>query len=52
MGKQSLKVDKTKFDNLLRKIAGSGPVKKSEVKIEKRKPAKIISAPKPTSQNE
>jgi len=34
MGKQ-LKVDKTAFDNVLRKLANSQPVKKSEVKIEK-----------------
>jgi len=42
MGK-SLKVDKTAFDNVLRKLANSQPVKKSEVKIEKTKPGKIIN---------
>jgi len=33
-------------DRMLRKLAHSGPVKKSEVKTEKRKPAKIISPQK------
>jgi len=41
--KKSLKVDKSAFDNVLRKLAHSEPVKKSEVKTEKTKPAKIIS---------
>ena len=43
---KSLKVDKEAFDNVLRKLAHSGPVKKSEVKTEKTKPARII---KPSS---
>jgi len=38
-----LKVDKAKFDDVLRKLAHSGPVKKSDVKTERTKPAKIIS---------
>ncbi len=37
-----LKVDKAAFDAVLRKLAHSAPVKKSEVKTEKTKPAKII----------
>jgi len=41
-----LKVDKAAFDDVLRKLAHSGPVKKSEVKTEKTKPAKIISPQK------
>ena len=43
---KSLKVSKQKFDDVLRKLASSGPLKKSEVKTEKRKPAKIISPQK------
>jgi len=41
-----LKVDKAAFDDVLRKLANSGPVKKSDVKTEKTKPAKIISPQK------
>ena len=41
-----LKVDKQAFDNVLRRIAQTPPVKKSEVKTAKTKPAKIISAQK------
>jgi len=41
-----LKVDKTAFDDVLRKLAHSGPVKKSEAKTEKTKPGKIISPQK------
>ena len=41
-----LKVDKEKFDDVLRKLAHSGPLKKSAVKTDKTKPAKIISPQK------
>jgi len=41
-----LKVNKAAFDDVLRKLAHSAPVKKSEVKTDKTKPAKIISPQK------
>ncbi len=39
---KELKVDKDRFDDVLRRIANSAPVKKSEVKTEKKKPEKLI----------
>jgi len=41
-----LLVSKDAFDAVLRKLAHSGPLKKSEVKTDKTKPAKIISPQK------
>ena len=43
---KELKVNKEDFDNVLKKLAHSAPVKKSEGKTEKKKPAKIISPQK------
>lgn len=39
---KKLIVEKEKFDNALRKLAQSQPLKKSEVKPDKKKPAQII----------
>ena len=43
MAKQELKVDKDAFDSVLRKIAHSAPVKRSEVKTGRKKVGKVIS---------
>ncbi len=42
-----LKVEKTAFDRILRKLAHSTPVKRDEVKIDARKPAKVIPPSEP-----
>ncbi len=43
---KELKVNKEAFDNVLRKIAHSAPVKRSEVKTGRKKVGKIISPQK------
>lgn len=46
---EPLKVDKAASDDVLRKVAHSGLVKKSDAKTDKTKPAKIISPQKQNS---
>jgi hypothetical protein len=41
-----MKVDKEQFDNLLRQMVQSEPVKRSEVAIDAKKPAAILAKPK------
>ena len=40
--KRSLKVDRDKFENLVKRLIHSDPVKREDVKVSKKKPDKVI----------
>jgi hypothetical protein len=40
--KKSLKVDRDKFEGLVKRLLHSDPLKREDVKVSKKKPAKII----------
>jgi hypothetical protein len=40
--KKSLKVDRAKFEGIVKRLIHADPIKRDEVKIEKKKPAKLI----------
>jgi hypothetical protein len=42
MAKKSLKVDRAKFEGIVRSLLQSKPVKRENVKVSKRKPEKLI----------
>jgi hypothetical protein len=42
MGKTSLKVDRDKFEGLVKRLLHTEPVKREDVKISKKKPEKLI----------
>jgi hypothetical protein len=42
MTKKSLKVDRKKFEGIVKNLLQSKPVKREDVKVSKRKPEKLI----------
>lgn len=42
MPKKSLKVDRKKFEGIVKNLLQADPVKREDVKISKRKPGKLI----------
>ncbi len=46
MPKKSLKVDRAKFEGIVKNLLHSKPVKREEVKVSKRKPEKLIPPPR------
>jgi len=42
MPKKSLKVDRKKFEGIVRNLLQAKPVKREDVKVSKRKPEKLI----------
>jgi len=42
MPKKSLKVDREKFEGMVKRLLHSKPVKREDVKVSKRKPEKLI----------
>lgn len=42
MAKKSLKVDRKKFEGIVKNLLDTKPVKREDVKISKRKPEKLI----------
>jgi len=42
MGRKSLKVDRRKFEGIVQSLLQSAPVKRDQVKVAKKKPAKLI----------
>ena len=46
MAKKSLKVDREKFEGIVQNLLQSKPLKRSKVKVAKRKPQQIIPPPK------
>ena len=47
MPKKSLKVDRKKFEGIVKNLLQADPVKREDVKISKRKPGKLIPPQKP-----
>ena len=48
MPKKSLKVDRQKFEGIVKSLLNSPHVKRDDVKVEKKKPGKLISPSKGT----
>ena len=46
MAKKSLKVDRNKFEGIVKNLLNATPVKRDEVKPDKKKPEKLIPPPK------
>ena len=42
MAKKSLKVDRDKFEGIVKNLLGTKPVKREDVKLDKKKPEKLI----------
>ena len=42
MAKKSLKVDRQKFEGIVKNLLNTKPVKREDVKVSKRKPEKLI----------
>jgi len=42
MAKKSLKVDRKQFEGIVKNLIHSAPVKREDVKVSKKKPAKLI----------
>lgn len=42
MAKKVLKVDRAKFEGIVKRLIESDPVKREDVKVEKKKPGKLI----------
>jgi hypothetical protein len=42
MGRKSLKVDRNKFEGIVKTLLQSKPLKRENVKVSKRKPGKLI----------
>ena len=42
MGKKSLKVDRDKFEGIVKTLVATKPVKREKVKVAKKKPEKLI----------
>ena len=46
MPKKSLKVDRNKFEGIVKSLLQSNPLKRENVKVSKRKPGKLIPSQK------
>lgn len=46
MAKKKLLVDRQKFEGIVKRLIQANPLKRDDVKTEKRKPAKLIPAQK------
>ena len=42
MAKKSLKVDRQQFEGIVKSLINSGPLKREDVKVSKKKPEKLI----------
>lgn len=42
MPKKSLKVDRAKFEGIVKRLLAAKPVKREDVKLDKKKPEKLI----------